>query len=470
MTKIFNRFAWQVLAAVAAFIFIMPSVALAFTYTVSEYPTESGSSGPFGITAGPDGNIWVAERNSGNIVKMSTSGTILATYNVSGGSIFDIVQGSDGNLWFSDQNNNAIGKITPSGTITEHTIPTSSVEPQRLALGADGNVWFTELVGGKVGKITPSGTMAEYSPPGGGGFAQFDGITEGSDGNIWAVDVMSSTIYKISTSGTFTAVNPSQSITPNVITAGAGGTLWMNDFNTNKIAKMTTSGTVTLYTINSTFSQFYDITEGPDGNVWYADPGKELIGQVTPSGTAQTFAPLTSSSGVSGITSGPDGNIWFTEQTVGQVGRILSPHAPIVANASYSVVQNQSKTINVVSGISGNPNPATLTLVSAPSHGIASLNTSSGTVTYSPSTGYVGNDQLTYQICSNDNAALCTQATLSFTVTLDPGVASVTAPDTGFGQPINDLSFVSLAAVSAISLGLGLALSYKYGIKPNQRV
>lgn len=38
---------------------------------VTEIPAPGGvNPGPFGITAGPDGNLWYVEENTGNVVQL----------------------------------------------------------------------------------------------------------------------------------------------------------------------------------------------------------------------------------------------------------------------------------------------------------------------------------------------------------------------------------------------------------------
>ena len=75
----------------------------------TEYPT-SGFTGPFGITAGPDGAVWFAENHG-----MS------------------------------------IGRITLSGSVTEYPTPTTFSYPMGIAAGPDGALWFTEYQVNKIG-------------------------------------------------------------------------------------------------------------------------------------------------------------------------------------------------------------------------------------------------------------------------------------------------------------------------------
>jgi hypothetical protein len=80
--------------------------------TITEYPIPTADNSPFGITAGPDGNLWFTERGS-----------------------------------------NKIGRITTSGNITEFTLPTPRSGLFGITAGPDGNLWFTEASGDKIGRL-----------------------------------------------------------------------------------------------------------------------------------------------------------------------------------------------------------------------------------------------------------------------------------------------------------------------------
>jgi streptogramin lyase len=109
---------------------------------------------------------------------------------------YGITAGPDGNLWFTEWNGNKIGKITPAGTITEYTIPTGGSYPVAITAGPDGNLWFTEQLGNNIGKITTSGTITEYAIPTGGSYPH--GITAGPDGNLWFTEYYGNNIGKVS--------------------------------------------------------------------------------------------------------------------------------------------------------------------------------------------------------------------------------------------------------------------------------
>ncbi len=110
----------------------------------------------YGITVGPDGNIWAtifsALQPLSQIVKLSPLDTL---YTISQATAwpYGITSGPDGKLWFTEANANQVGTITVAGAITEYPIPTPNSAPRGVTTGPDGNVWFAEFSGNKIGKV-----------------------------------------------------------------------------------------------------------------------------------------------------------------------------------------------------------------------------------------------------------------------------------------------------------------------------
>ena len=75
-----------------------------------------------------------------------------------------IAAGADGNLWFTEGSANKIGRITTAGSFTEFPVPTPGSGLSDIAAGPDGNLWFTEASANKIGRITTSGPVATPTP------------------------------------------------------------------------------------------------------------------------------------------------------------------------------------------------------------------------------------------------------------------------------------------------------------------
>src|SRR5215211_6402793 len=91
---------------------------------ITEYPLPTAGSSPWGIAAGPDGNLWVTQRAPNGVDK--------------------------------------VARVTTSGVFTEYPVPTVNSGPFKIVAGPDGNLWFTEQNVGKVARVTTSGVFTEY--------------------------------------------------------------------------------------------------------------------------------------------------------------------------------------------------------------------------------------------------------------------------------------------------------------------
>jgi virginiamycin B lyase len=113
-----------------------------------EFPIPTAFSRPWGIAAGPDGNLWFAESGefANNIAGITHQGVITEFPTPTDYSFpMGITAGPDGDLWFTEYGGNRIGRITAQGVITEFPLPAANSQPWGITAGPDGNVWFTEF-------------------------------------------------------------------------------------------------------------------------------------------------------------------------------------------------------------------------------------------------------------------------------------------------------------------------------------
>src|ERR1700681_4876705 len=111
-----------------------------------------------GITKGPDNNVWASASDSNLIARITPAGA-LTTFTIPSANAqpYGITTGPDGNLYFTEpgvnRTTNKIGRITPTGTITEFAIPTALSGPVFIAAGPDNTIWFTEGSANKIGEL-----------------------------------------------------------------------------------------------------------------------------------------------------------------------------------------------------------------------------------------------------------------------------------------------------------------------------
>ncbi len=190
----------------------------------------------------------------------------------------------------------------------------------------------------------------------------------------------------------------------------------------------------------------------PDFNSTFVNvavPGNVSTNDQVPSGTTYGTSPtlLSSPAGsVATLTMNSNGTYSFTANTPGVytydvpvcvpgqvapcpptklvitvLGASSNTNAP-VANADVATTNlNTAVTLRTLANdASGNANtalvPSSVTVTSAPTRGTATVNATTGDITYTPNAGFSGRDTLTYQVCDNQTPPKCATAVQIITV------------------------------------------------------
>jgi streptogramin lyase len=172
--------------------------------SVSEYPvTLTGATStafvPYGITTGPDGNLWFTLQSSDTtptyVGVMDINGVMLASIKVSntGVGLAGIAPDAANNaVWFTEQSGHAIGKIDVSTKTITTVVGDGLGGPTSITKGADGLLYFVETLNSSIGRFDPASPPASVSthfltptPRAFSSGAPPTGITVGPDSNIW---------------------------------------------------------------------------------------------------------------------------------------------------------------------------------------------------------------------------------------------------------------------------------------------
>jgi virginiamycin B lyase len=291
--------------AVCAF-FAAASVAYAAP-TIVEFPLPPGSQ-PLELTAGPDGNLWVAE--------------------------------------FS-----AITRVTPAGEATTYGLPGTPAN-QGIVSGPDGRLWFAMFNDSShFGRIGTDGMFANvnYAPNG-----QIGDFALGPDGNMYAaVSFQTPRVTKFSPTGVkLLDVNAPANRRPRRIVSGPGGALWFVEQGdgggeTDGVVRMATNGARQLFPFSSSQS-LRGIAVGPDANLWIAGSvqgGVTFAARMAPDG-GRTLFEVAPEADAGPITAGPDGNLWTTLHDRGEIARIT----PSGAVDRYPLPTQDSRPADVAVG------------------------------------------------------------------------------------------------------------------------
>ncbi len=217
---------------------------------------------PEGIVLGPDGNLYVAERASGTIRKVSQQGVAVT------------LAGSAG----------APGSADGAGGAARFNAPT------RLEADIDGNLYVTDSGNSTIRQVSAGGAVTTLagaagqcgSQDGSAGNARFcnpQGITLDRNGNLYVADTMNHTIRRIDRNNAVTTV------------AGVAGACGSADGRGNA----------------ARFCEPRDI-EVDDGYLYVADTANSTIREISPSGEVRTIA---GAAGQCGTADGPGASARF---------------------------------------------------------------------------------------------------------------------------------------------------------------
>jgi sugar lactone lactonase YvrE len=197
-----------------------------------------------------------------------------------------IAADGNGNLFVVDKTSSILRKVTAQGVVT--TIAGSSGQagsvdgigaaarlrsPSRLALDKGGNIYVTDTGNSTIRKISPAGTVSTFAgqsgacgaQDGGGTLAQFcnpQGIALDQSGNLFIADTGNNTVRRIDPAGRVTTI------------AGKTGVCGSADG----------AGT------DAMFCQPRDITVDAWNNVYVADTANSTIRMIDPKGKVTTLA------------------------------------------------------------------------------------------------------------------------------------------------------------------------------------
>lgn len=297
---------------------------------ISEFPLPSPTSGPSGITTGPDGAMWFTECYGVAVGRIPTnatpgSGAQIKQYPIPNpGYVEGIVSGPDGALWYAYYAAGKIGRMTTTGTATTYSSGmTPGANPWNLAVGRDHAIWFTDNANSSIGRITTGAAPSITEYPTKTATSNPNGIVAASDGNLWFTECNADQVAKFTLGHVITeyGLGIQTNSHSTGIAQGSDGALWFTESNVGKIGRISTAGGMAA--AYSTPSNPAAIAAGPDGALWFTEFATGKVGRMNTSGVVTgEYAIPTASSSPEYITTGPDGALWFTEYNSGKVGRL----------------------------------------------------------------------------------------------------------------------------------------------------
>ncbi|MGD0787247.1 MAG: NHL repeat-containing protein [Terracidiphilus sp.] len=346
-----KKWASRIILMVIAAMFISGKYASA-QQEISAFAAAPSFNLTTGIATDSTGNIYVA--NSHNTILKITPAGVVMTFagmpDVRGhadgiGSVasfiypIGIATDSAANVYVADKVSNTIRKISPEGVVTT-LAGTAGVtghadgigenasfnSPVGVAADRKGNVYVADYGNDLIRKVAPNGAVTTLAGAAGvagntdgiGGNASFSlpyGIATDGAGNVFVTQISSHTIRKITPAGVVTTLAGKAGVTghedgigadarfyfPHGVATDAVGNVYVADYGNNTIRKITPSGVVTTIAGKAGESAEYD---GIGGAARFSEPmavatdakgsvfvlEADNIREVTPTGAVTTIA------------------------------------------------------------------------------------------------------------------------------------------------------------------------------------
>lgn len=284
-----------------------------------------------GIAEDANGRVWFTEYETDSLWSVNSNGGDPKRLQLPNAKSvpWGLTRGPDGNLWFAEVRNR-VGRLTPAGAISEFDVPagmtpfqvTSAPDGRILATGTAAagtapNTVYTALVT----TVTPAGAVSTAGPAGTAAIDSTVGVT--SDGKVWLPAKGRTGLVQTDLAGTLTGKSVSLGTTEVAdITVGPDDSVWFTSTKPTAVVGRIAPGSKQASIVKLSAGPTA-LTFGPDGNVWVTTSGKpvyRVLSGITPASTTSPTAssPAGSTNGTGTVLSVTNGSWAFQPTTFAQ--------------------------------------------------------------------------------------------------------------------------------------------------------
>lgn len=347
---------------------------------------------------------------------------------------------ADGNLFVADTDRGEIVRLTPSGSgYTRAVVATGVTGAFGIAIDDDGNLFVTSWNGGSVIRLAPSGpgytrTTLATGPL----LAQPSGIAVGPGGDLYVATNANSGNGRLVRLDAGAGYEPEVAATalsfPKDVAVDAAGVAYVA--TADEVVRVRVSGAgFTQDAVGTGLQSASGIAADPDGHLFVSDTGNDRILELTPSGAGftQSTVPGWGDHAPTGLAVRDDGALVVADGSTNKLV-VLGPAHVDAVDDTAATGGDGAVTTDVRANDSTNVALARPAVVSAPAHGTATVG-ADGTITYTPDAGWSGTDTYTYEVRDTaEPAQVCDVATVTVGVTAADGCAPLTS--TAYLAPI----------------------------------
>jgi len=228
--------AWVGVQACSCVVELSPSGTI-LSLPETNYAETGATSNAQAAAFDSSGFLWIASASSPiGVGKMNTSGTVVASYTVTGGNeVGGLAFDGAGNLWAPEGSGPNLYEISSAGTL-EKTISGGLQYSYAVAVDSAGAVWVPNFNANTVSKFTNAGVQVTGSPFSGGGLAGSGGVAVDGGGNLWTGNY-NNCISEFSSAGV--AISPSTGFKstgvqdPREVAVDGSGNVWVANLYTS---------------------------------------------------------------------------------------------------------------------------------------------------------------------------------------------------------------------------------------------
>jgi sugar lactone lactonase YvrE len=363
--------------------------------------TNAGLYSTYGVAAGPDGSLYIADTDNQRVRKVDTNGLIttiagngVAAYAGDGGAATNaslyqpnqVAADLYGNVFIVDTYNQRIRKVDTNGIITTvagnggigyagdgtAATNTSLYYPDGLAVDAQGELFIADTSDLRIRKVDTNGIITTLAS----GLGYPGGVAVDAGGNVFIADTDNGVVRRLATNGVLTivagnggrgyagdggAATNASLYYPQGLALDAAGNLYIADWDNQRVRRVDTNGFITTVAgsgglgysgdggsaLSATLGYPSAVALNPAGNLFIADSLNSVIREVNLAAgyPVQLFTNLTTPYGgnYQVIVSSPWGSVTSSIATMTIVFPPAITNQPVAqtvingGNAAFSV-------------------------------------------------------------------------------------------------------------------------------------
>jgi virginiamycin B lyase len=286
---------------------------------ITEFRINNNDSFPFGIVAGPDGNVWFTEYKNRTIAYINSSGEITVFKTLPDrGTPSRIIVGPNNSLWLTEMGTNKLLQIDfPHLEVTSFGLDGM---PNAIISTHDGDICYSTTSPSEIETLStginhPAGLTFKI------GKKDADDFVKDKGGNIWFISNDSNLVGEIKSENIIFPFTLPTNINPQGI-AIDNSNIWITTDN-NQILKIDQEGKIATYQVPTPDSWPTKIILGKNNTLWFLEQKGNKLANITLDGTIKEYKIPTVNSTPQDLTIDESGNIWFTEREGNNIGMLV---------------------------------------------------------------------------------------------------------------------------------------------------